>query len=317
MLPKVVITADPQEQWTDSPQLERLKKVCLVDYYIDLPTSNTELIDRVAGADFVISPVVFSWNADLLKKFENLKMIVLLAIGTDSVDLNSARKSSIDVCNVPGKTAEVVAEHALALMLAVARRMYVDTKAIKAGSWDQVRTIMLKGKRLGIIGTGAIGVATAKLAKAIGMEVVAWTFNPSTKKAQEIGLQYLKFEEVISTSDVLSIHLKSTQESYRLIAERELALMKKRSILVNVSRGAILDSDAVAAALLSGHLAGLGADVFEQEPLEANHPWLPFDNVVLTPHVADYTPEGMELLNEGAVDNVLAFIAGKPINIVN
>ena len=317
MLPKVVITADPQEQWADSPQLERLKKVCSVDYYIDLPTSNTELVERVAGADFVISPVVFNWNADLLKKFENLKMIVLLAIGTDSVDLNSARKSSIDVCNVPGKTAEVVAEHALALMLAVARRMFVDTKSIKAGSWDQVRTIMLKGKRLGIIGTGAIGVATAKLAKAIGMEVVAWTFNPSTKKAQEIGLQYLEFEEVISTSDVLSIHLKSTQESYRLIAERELALMKKRSILVNVSRGAILDSDAVAAALLSGHLAGLGADVFEQEPLEANHPWLPFDNVVLTPHVADYTPEGMELLNEGAVDNVLAFIAGKPINIVN
>ncbi len=317
MLPKLVIPADPQEQWLHSYQLERLKKVCTVEYHIDLPGSNDELINRISSADIVISPVSFYWDEDLLKSLPNLELIVLLAIGTDSVDLTSARKHSVDVCNVPGKTAGVVAEHALGLMLAVARRMYADTRSIKLGRWDQVRTIMLHGKRLGILGTGATGAATAKLAKAIGMEVVAWTFNPSEKRAAEIGVDYLAFDEVVSTSDVLSIHLKSTKDSYRIVGERELSLMKKGSILVNVARGSILDTQAVARYLASGHLAGLGVDVFEYEPIEADHPWLSFDNVIFTPHVADNTPEGMELLNEGAVENILAYLTDKPINVVN
>lgn len=316
-IPRLIIPGDTQEQWSGSPQLERLRGFCDVDYYVDPPADLSELARRMGDATLAISPVRVKWTDEALALAPGLKLIVLVAIGTDSVDLAAARARGVAVCNVPGRTAPVVAEHALGLMLSVARRMAADTAALKGGAWQQARTTTLRGKRLGIVGTGHIGAATAQLGRAIGMDVVAWTFSPSPERGRELGVTYVGLDELLATSDVVSLHVRATADTRHLIGARELGLMKRGAILVNVARGAVADTQAVADALASGHLAGVGSDVFEAEPIAADHPWLAHDNVVLTPHVADNTPEGMEFLNEGAVDNVAAFLAGKPTNVVN
>jgi D-3-phosphoglycerate dehydrogenase len=148
------------------------------------------------------------------------------------------------------------------------------------------------------------------------MHVQAWTFHPSLKRAQSLGVQFLSLDELLRTSDVVSIHLKLTQQSRGLVGERELALMRPGALLVNTARGAIVNTEALIHALNSGHLGGAGLDVFDVEPLPREHPLLRCAQVVLTPHNADQTPEGKDMLNAGAVDNVIAFLDGRPQNRV-
>ena len=148
------------------------------------------------------------------------------------------------------------------------------------------------------------------------MEVIAWTFNPSDERARELGVRFVELEELLARADVVSLHVKLTPDSHHLIGARELAAMKEGALLLNGARGDVLDIDALCASLNSGHLGGAGLDVFPQEPLPADHPILECEQVVLTPHAADQTPEGVDLLNGGAVDNVLAFLSGQPQNNV-
>ena len=156
----------------------------------------------------------------------------------------------------------------------------------------------------------------ARLAHAIGMNVIAWTYNPTTEKANKLGIRYVQLEDLLRMSDVVSLHVKLTDDSYHLIGERELALMKSDALLINVARGNIVDTDALVEALNSGVLGGAAIDVFDQEPLPKDHPLLSCEQIILTPHCADMTPEGVDLLNEGAVDNIIAFLENKPRNVV-
>jgi phosphoglycerate dehydrogenase-like enzyme len=220
------------------------------------------------------------------------------------------------VCNQGGGTAPIVAEHEFALMLAAAKRLAYQTAELKAGRWAPGEHMTLRGKTLGVVGTGNTGAEMARLARAIGMEVIAWTFRPSDERARALGVRNVTLDELLATADVVSLHVALTPETRHLIAARELALMKPGAILVNGARGAVVDTDALVAALRSGHLGGAGLDVFETEPLPAGHPLLALDQVVLTPHNADATPEGMDLLNRVAVDNVIAFLEGRPQNVV-
>jgi len=156
----------------------------------------------------------------------------------------------------------------------------------------------------------------AHLTRAIGMNVLAWTFHPSAERAARLGVRFVPLDELLRSADALSIHLKLTEQSRGLIGRRELELLKPGALLVNTARGAIVDPAALVEALRSGRLSGAGLDVYDVEPLPAGHPLLELENVVLTPHNADQTPEGMELLNEGVADNVIAFLEGKPQNRV-
>jgi D-3-phosphoglycerate dehydrogenase len=176
--------------------------------------------------------------------------------------------------------------------------------------------VLLRGKTLGIIGTGNIGAAMGQLGRAIGMNVIAWTFNPSPERAAQLGVRFVEMDELLRTSDVVSLHVKLTDDTRQLIGKRELALMKPGALLVNTARGAMVDTAALIDALNVGHLAGAAIDVFDIEPLPADHPLLACEQVILTPHNADQTPEGVDLLNEGAVDNVIAFLEGRPQNVV-
>jgi phosphoglycerate dehydrogenase-like enzyme len=314
---RIVIPGDDPPQLQGSPHLERLRAVGEVALYADRPNDDEEKLQRAAGATCLInSRSAVKWPGTLLRRLPDLRMITLCGIGTDSVEVETAQSLGIRVCNVPGQTAEIVAEHALALMLATARRVCYQTQRLRQGHWRTGDNMYLRGKMLGVVGTGAIGAAMIRLGRAIGMRVQAWTFNPSSDRAANLGVPFVSLDELLQTSDVVSLHVKLTSATRGLLGQRELSMMKTGALLVNTARGAVVDTLALVAALQSGQLGGAGIDVFDVEPLPADHPLLACEQIVLTPHVADQNPEGMEILNRGAVDNVLAFLAGKPQNCV-
>ncbi len=154
------------------------------------------------------------------------------------------------------------------------------------------------------------------MARAAGMEVIAWTYNPSDERAGRLGVTYVGLDELLRRSDVVSLHVMLTDHSRHMINGDSLAGMKPGALLINCGRGGLVDTEALVEALRSGHLGGAALDVFETEPLPADHPLFDMEQVVLTPHCADMTPEGVDLLNEGAVDNVIAFLEGRPRNVV-
>jgi phosphoglycerate dehydrogenase-like enzyme len=187
---------------------------------------------------------------------------------------------------------------------------------VKAGQWLTPDNCVLNGKRLGVVGCGPIGREMLRLAQAIGMPTQAWTFHPSKERSGELGVPLVDLDTLLATSDVVSIHIKLTKESRHLLGSREIGLMKPGSLLINTARGAVVDSSALVSALNRGHLAGAGLDVFDQEPLLPDDPLLRCEHVVLTPHTADQNTEGRDLLNGGAVDNILAYLNGQPQNVV-
>jgi phosphoglycerate dehydrogenase-like enzyme len=314
---KIVIPGDNPPQIQGSPHLERLRNYGEVILHTDRPATPEEQLRRLEGANVLLnSRGHVRWRGDLLRQLPDLRMISVVAIGTDAIDLEAARELGIVVTNIPGKTAFIVAEHALMLMLAAARGAWYYTQRLKSGLWTGRYLTCLHGRTLGLLGAGNIAAATARLGQAIGMKVQAWTFHPSPEREGEMGVRFVDREELLKTSDVVSIHLKLTDQSRGMIGARELALMKPGAILVNTARGAIVDSVALVEALNAGRLGGAGLDVFEKEPLPADHPLLACEQVVLTPHNADQTPEGMDLLNQGAVDNIIAFLEGRPENRV-
>jgi phosphoglycerate dehydrogenase-like enzyme len=314
---RIAIPGDDPPQLQDSPHLERLRARGEVVLHLDRPADDAEKLRRAAGATCLInSRSAVKWPGHILRQLPDLKMITVVGIGTDSIDTQTAKELGIVVCNIPGLTAPIVAEHALALMLATARRVVFQSTQLRKGVWKTPDNIYLRGKTLGVIGAGPIGMETARLGDAIGMNVQMWTFNPAVERAQELVGPFVEFDDLLRTSDVISIHVKLTDRTRGLIGARELGLMKPGAILVNTARGAVVDTAALVSALNSGQLGGAGIDVFDVEPIPADHPLLRCEQVVLTPHVADQNPEGFEILNCGAVDNVLAFLDGAPRNRV-
>lgn len=316
--PLVVIPGDKPTQIGDSPQLERLRERTRVVLHRDHPEDLDDQIARVGNAEILLnSRGHVRWSAESLERLPNLKMITTCSIGTDMIDIEAARRLGIVVSNIPGKTAAVVAEHALALALAVARRVAFQTAELKAGRWTRMDNVFLAGKTLGLVGTGNIGSQMARLGRAIGMDVIAWSYHPSEERARSLGVRFVELDELLSTSDVISLHVKLTPDSRHLIGRDELAKMKPGTLLVNTARGPVVDTQAMIDALNAGHLGGAAIDVFDTEPLPADHPLLSCEQIVLTPHHADHTPEGIEFLNEGAVENILAYLNGMPQNVVS
>ena len=315
--PKVVVPGDNPPQIQGSPHLKRLAPYADVALYTDHCATAEEKLRRADNAEIIInSRGMVTWPAEILRQLPKLRLISTCSIGTDMIDLEAAKELGVTVSNQPGRTAPVVAEHAFGLMMAIAKRAVFFTESMRAGGWPRMDHIYLRGKTLGIIGTGNIGAEMARLGSAIGMNVIAWTYHPSPERAEKLGVQFVNLDELLRTSDAISIHAKLTDDSRGLIAKPQFDLMKPNTLLVNVARGPIVDTNALVDALNSGHLGGAAIDVFDQEPIPANHPLLSCEQVVLTPHCADMTPEGVDLLNEGAVDNVIAFLQGQPQNVV-
>ena len=313
----VVIPGDHPAHIADSPHLSRLDPH-RVTVFSDLPGGLDEQVERARDADIILnSRAQVAWKEDSLRRLPRLALIATCSIGVDNIDLAVARELGILVCNQPGRTAPIVAEHALALLMAVAKRAAFFTASMRDGRWERMDTVYLRGKTLGVIGAGDIGGAVARLGRALGMDVVAWTPHPSPERAERLGVRFLALDELLALADAVSIHVKLTDQTRGLIGARELARMRPGALLVNTARGPVVDAAALKAALDSGHLGGAGLDVFAEEPLPAADPLLACEQVVLTPHCADTTPEGVDLLNGGAVDNILAFLRGEPRNVVS
>lgn len=313
----IVVPGDDPAQIQGSPNLERLEPYGDVILYTDRPATLEEKVARAKDADILINTRgIVTWPGEVLRQLPKLRLIATCSIGTDMIGLEVAREMGIVVSNQPGRTSPVVAEHMFGLMFAAAKRAAFFTTEVKAGRWPRMDNILLQGKTLGIIGTGNIGAEMARLGRAIGMNVIAWTFNPSPERAESLGVRYVELDELLRTADVVSLHLRLTNESRHIIGAHEFGLMKPNALLVNAARGGLVDTDALVEALNSGRLGGAAIDVYDEEPPPTDHPLLSCKQVVLTPHCADMTPEGVELLNEGAVDNIIAFLEGRPQNVV-
>ncbi len=268
-----------------------------------------ELARRIGGATVTVNIRAYAAFTDaVFAACPSLRMVSIWGVGTDNIDLESAARRGVTVCNTPGANAIAVAEHAIALMLAVARRIPQIDREMRSGAWPRDMLGQLHGKTLTVLGTGAIGTQVAKLAKAFGMTVLAWSARNNSLAERD---DYLK------QADFVSLHVRLTPQTRGFIGARELALMKPGAILVNTGRGALVERDALHEALAGQRIAGAGLDVFHDEPLKPGDPILGFSNTVLSPHNAGQTPEvrrdGLLL----TVQNVERFLAGQPQNVVS
>ncbi len=314
----VVIPADFPPLVSASPHLEELRQVAEYQLYTDRPQEASEVIHRLRNADILLnSRGSLAFPEDILKQLPRLKMIAVCGIGFDSIHLPTATAQGIVVCNVPGRTASIVAEHALAMMLSTARRITWMNNSLQQGNWSGELSIPLTGKRLGVVGTGNIGCRMLQLCRAIGMKTSAWSLNPDPQKAAQLQFDYVDLETLLRESDVVSLHTRLSAKTHHLINAQRIALMKPTAILVNTSRGAVVCTKDLLDALHNGRLFGAALDVFEQEPLAADDPVRSCPRVVLTPHSADTTQEAIDLLTTGCIDNITAFLRGEPRNVVN
>ncbi|MGY1620525.1 D-2-hydroxyacid dehydrogenase family protein [Geodermatophilus sp. SYSU D00691] len=252
----------------------------------------------------------------LLERLPNLRLLVTTGARNASIDVAAAAELGVTVCGTgahPSGTAELT----WALILAVARHVPQEDAAVRAGGWQQTVGLDLAGGSLGVIGLGRLGSRVAQIGQAFGMDVVAWSQNLTPERAAEVGVRRASSkEELLAGADVVTIHLQLSDRTRGLIGRPELSLMKPTAVLVNTSRGPIVDEQALVEALRGGAIHGAGLDVFDQEPLPRHHPLRELRRVVLTPHLGYVTARGYEVFYREAVEDVAAWFAGEPLRML-
>jgi D-3-phosphoglycerate dehydrogenase len=301
------------------PDLARLQPYGDVVTHTTRFADRDEFFSRIGEADVVINVRAYSrFDDEALAKAPNLKLISIQGVGTDNVDLAAAKARGVVVTNTPGVNSVSVAEMAIGLIFAVVRAIPLSDRRMREGVWQHPPAFELQGKTLGLLGLGAIGSYTAKLAAGLGMKTIAWSWNQDPERAARLGVELVDRDDLFRRADVVSVHLRNTPEARGSVGKHELYLMKPSAILINTARAAILDQDAVVEALQAGKIAGAGFDVYLTEPLPPDeNPFKHLDNVVLQPHAGGVTAESSERSNRAPVDNVIAFLEGRPVNVVN
>jgi glycerate dehydrogenase len=280
-----------------------------------------ELPQKLADATVAITNKV-PLRGDTLKQLPKLKMIAVAATGYDVIDIDYCKANGIAVANIRNYAVHTVPEHAFALMLALRRNLFAYRQDVVNGRWAQVDQFCffdhpirdMFGATLGIIGEGALGQATAKIARTFGMKVLFADHAPP--KMPDV--EFTPFDEVLAQSDIISLHAPLTPDTRNLIGGKELRKMKRTAILINTSRGGLVDEQALAEALKQGVIGGAGFDVLTKEPPKDGNPLLDLrlPNFILTPHVAWASDGAMQFLADQLIDNIEAFVAGKPQHLV-
>ncbi len=314
----IVIPDDFPSVFEGSQAHERAKKLGDVAVFSERGADvEQELIRRIGRADVAINIRAHArFSEGVFTACPALKMVCVWGTGTDNIDLNAAGMRGVTVCNTPGVNAFAVAEHALALMLGVARKVPTLDSEMRKGKWPRELHTQLVGKTLGVFGLGTIGARVAALGKAIGMDVLGWSALGDEARIRKTGATPAAKDEILARADVISLHVRLGTDTRGFIGRREFGLMKPTAILVNTGRGALVDRDALLAALKERKILGAGLDVFHQEPVAPDDPILSLPNVVLSPHNAGQTPE---VIRDGllrAVENVEHYLQGKPRDIV-
>lgn len=314
----IVVPDDFPSVFQGSAAHERAKALGAVRVFTERGADDEqELIRRIADARVAVNIRAHARFTDgVFAACPGLKMVSVWGTGTDNIDLHAAGMRGVTVSNTPGVNAFAVAEHALALMLSVGRKIPAIDREMRGGKWPREMLTQLLGKTLGVFGMGTIGSRVAALGRAVGMDVLAWSARGDEGRIRATGAKPAGKEEILAQADVVSLHVRLADDTRGFIGRKELALMKPTAILVNTGRGALVDREALLAALRDRKILGAGLDVFHQEPLAADDPILTLPNVVLSPHNAGQTPE---VVRDGllrAITNVEHFLAGKPTDVV-
>jgi D-3-phosphoglycerate dehydrogenase len=308
---KLLITATSFKSDRPSPALEKLRQFAdeLVFNPHGRPLTEDELIPLLQGCDGYIAGLDFI-SKKVIDACPGLRVISRYGAGVDRVDLGAARAKGIPVCNTPGANAQAVADLALALMLAAARKIPMLDRKTKEGQWVRSNGTEIFGKTLGILGLGAVGKAVAQRARGFSMKVLAYDPFINKQYAEEQGIIVSDFDSLIKESDIISLHLPLDQKTRHIINAEVMARMKRGVILINTARGGLIDESAANELLRSGHLGGLGLDAYEEEP-PGKSPLFELDNVVLTPHTGSHTAEATAAMAAMSVDNLIDVLSGK------
>ncbi len=254
--------------------------------------------------------------APLFEQLPQLRLLVTTGMRNASIDLAGATRLGITVCGTEG-LGYPTAELAWGLILAWARRIPQEDQATRGGGWQTTLGVGLRGKVLGVIGLGRLGSQVAGFGLAFGMSVIAWSQNLTPQRAAECGATLVPKDGLLAQADVVTIHLQLSERTKGLLGSRELGLMKPTALLVNTSRGPIVDEPALLAALRNRSIAGAALDVFDEEPLPPAHPLRRVENAVITPHLGYVTIETYEVFYRDAVEDVRAFLGGAPVRVLN
>ena len=323
------------EDWEEEYLKEKLSGHQLKFSNEKLSLENTAQIkDFDALSVFIYSKI----DEQIIQEIPNLKLVTTRSTGFDHIDLDVCKKRGITVCNVPSYGENTVAEHTFALILSLSRNMCKACirRFEQDFSIEGLEGFDLKGKTIGVVGTGQIGLHVIRIAKGFGMNVVAYDVRQNKLLSEVLEFEYVTLEDLLARSDVITLHVPHMKATHHLMNKDTFKLVKKGAILINTARGSIVDTEALIEALDNKILAGAGLDVFEGEEvikeekqllyepknlevlasLVKDHILLSKDNVVFTPHIAFYSKEALERILETTVENVAAFVSGKPQNVV-
>lgn len=323
--PRVFVTRQiPQ------PGLDKIGEYYEVDLWPEYtPPPYEVLLSKAKEYDALVTLLTDKIDCNLLKESQpKLRIVAQYAVGFDNINLECATKYGVYVTNTPGVLTEAVADFTWGLILAITRRIVEADAFVRSGEWYSKKTgwhplMMLgfevNGKTLGIIGMGRIGRAVAERAKGFKMKILYYdAYRLPPEMEEKLGAEYAPLETLLKESDIVSIHVPLTKETYHLISEKELKMMKPTAYLINTARGKVVDTEALVKALKEKWIAGAALDVFEEEPLPPDHPLTKLDNVVLAPHAASATTETRTKMAMLVAENLIAFLKGEvPPTLVN
>ena len=292
---------------------EALKGRAEIIYYDTRVTDTQELIRRGQDADVIVVSNL-PLNGEVIRGCRNLKLLSVAFTGVDHIDMEACKKQGVTVCKCAGSSTGAVADLVFGLLIGLYRNLIsCDSVCRREGTKDGLVGFELEGKTFGVIGTGAIGLRVAKIAKAFGCRVLAYS-----RTVKELpGITYVDMDRLLEESDIISLHVPLNDKTRGMIGDKELGKMKKTAVLINTARGSIVDSKALAEALKEGRLAGAGVDVFEQEPpVPSDHPLFSAPNTIVTPHAAFATKEAMVKRAVTVFENVDFYLKGTPRNVM-
>ena len=310
---RVAVLDDYQGIALSMTEWSRLPDGSQVEAFRDHLFDESAIAERLKDFDVVIGMRERTpFPRSLIERLPNLKLLITTGARNASFDVTAAKEWGIVVCGTGGGGPST-AELTWGLILALVRQIPREDAAIREGGWQLTIGPTLAGKTLGVIGLGNLGSQVATIGRAFKMDVIAWSTNLTRERAEQFGVTLVTREELLSQADIVTIHLVLGDRSRGLIGAKELALMKPTSYLINTSRGPIVDEKALIEALEAKRIAGAGLDVYDVEPLPADHPLRRLSNTVVTPHIGYVTSDGYKVMYEHAVEDILAFLAGSPV----
>jgi len=302
--------------YLEEEHIKRLRSFGDLKVFKRPPKTSEDLKRRVSDAEIVI----VGWSTmtrDVIVAAKRLRMISIWATSCHYADIQAAKQRGILVTHVPGYATDAVAEHAFALMLAAARKLLAADRHVRKGGfdWRPFGGSELRGKTLGIVGTGSIGCRVAEMSRGFGMHILGYDKYPNSGATKELGMKYVDLHTLLKGSDFVTIHVTLTPETEKLIGKREFEVMKEGAVLVNTSQGKVIDENALTEALKLNSISYAGLDVFEEEPPPKDNPLFALSNTILTPHVGFHTAEAVKRCSDTCIDNVAKFLEGQPQNV--